>query len=110
MVLGNGLAEFVLGEAGREDRGGEKDTVLPDNGAGPAGAGEVLTAGAIVQLGLPEDVLAALGVPFERQVLFVAVTQAGWAAPAGPIGTLGWPVQAPQADKKQCHKKTVVRM
>src|SRR5262249_18767739 len=40
---------------------------------------------AAVQLGLPEDVFAFLGVPGERQVFLVAVALAGGAAPAGPV-------------------------
>src|SRR5262249_53273554 len=90
VVRGDGLLALVLVLVRLPDGGGEEDAVAVDDGAGPAGAGHLgVHLAAAVQLGLPQDVLAALGVPLQRQTLFLAVALAGRTAPARPVAGEG---------------------
>src|SRR5262249_12866574 len=55
-----------------------------------------------VQVRLPENVGAGLGIPLERQVLFLAVAQTARAAPSRPVGAPRLQRQAPKPDEKRC--------
>src|SRR5262249_12450299 len=91
VMLGNARSAFLIGKPLRPNGGGEENAILENDRARPTGAGEIgVVLGPAVQGRFPEDVLAGLGIPGERKVLFLGITKAGGPAPPGPILGPGW--------------------